>query len=96
MNCLSPVAALAAGIEHQADSTVLGIGTSLATIIEAVLVGWIGVEPVSFASAEAGSCAAATAATAASTAASRLGNNSLCWCNWRQGDSARTAGWRER
>lgn len=98
MDCLCPVAALAAIIEHQAGSTVLGVGTSLAAIIEVVLVGWIGVDSISLASAEARSCAAATAAaaTAAATATTRPGNSVLGRCYWRQGVRTRSAGWGER
>lgn len=88
--CLSPVAALAAIIEHQADSTVLDVGFSLAALIEAVLVGWIREESVGLASAEARSCAAT--ATAAAAATVRLGHSG---CDWRQGARTRSAGWGE-
>ena len=88
MDHLSPGAALAAVIKHQADSTVLNIGYSLAAVIEVVLVYWVWVESISLSSAEARSGAAA--ATAAAPTA-RLGLSRLGRCDWRQGGIGRTA-----
>lgn len=98
MDCLSPVATLAAVIEHQADSTVLVVGISLVALIEVVLVGWVRVETVRLASAEARSCATATAAAAATTAATTagLGHSVLGWCHWSQGVNTGSAGWGEK
>lgn len=87
MDCLSPVAALAAVIEHQAGSTVFDVRISLVALIEVALVGWVRVEAIRLASAEARSCAAATAATAAATRLRRLG-----WCDWRRGARTSAAG----
>lgn len=94
MDCLSPIAALAAVIEHQADAAVLDVCISLVAIIEVALVGWVRVESVRLASTEAGSRAAAAAAatTTAAAAATRLRLSRLGWCDWRQGARTSTAG----
>lgn len=100
MGSLSPVAALAAGVEDQACSTVLVVGFSLAALIEVVLVGWVRVESVRLSSAKAS--AAAPAAAAAATARHNSGGmdrNSggmdwnIGWMDWSQGLSA---GWGEK
>ena len=91
MDCLSPVAALAAAIEHQTGSTVLDVGLSLVAIIELVLVAWVGVNSISLASTETRSATAAAAAAAATTAGLGLGL-SVGWGDWRQGVSTSTAG----
>ena len=97
MDCLSPVAALAAVIEHQADGTVLDVGLSLVALVEVVFVGWVRVKSISLASAEArSSTAAATTAAAttaaATTAATTAGQRLLGWLDWRQGVRTSTAG----
>ena len=96
MDCLSPVAALAAAIEHQTGSTVLDVGLSLVAIIELVLVAWVGVNSISLASTEtrsATAAAAAAAATAAATTTAGLGLGlSVGWAHWGQGVSTSTAG----
>lgn len=94
MNCLSPVAALAAVIEHQAGSTVLDVGASLVALIEVVLVGWVRVDSVRLASAEprAAAAAATAAAATAAAAATGLGLSLLGWCYWGQGVRTSTAG----
>lgn len=89
MDCLSPVAALAAVIKHQAGSTMLDVGSSLVALIEFILAGWVRVDTIRLACAETRSCAAA--ATAAATTA-RLGLSMGGWCDWRQGVRTRSAG----
>ena len=68
IECLSPVATAAAGVEHQACGAVLLVGVSLAALVEVVLVGGVGEESVGLAGAE--SRASAAAATSAAAAAS--------------------------
>lgn len=90
--CLSPVAALAAVIVHQADGTVLDVGLSLVALIEVVFVGWVRVESIRLASAEARSSTAAATTAAATTAATTAGQRLLGWLDWREGVRTSTAG----
>lgn len=94
VNFLCPIAALAAVIEHQAGSTVLGVGLSLVAVIEMVLVCWVRVESVSLASTEARACVSTAAATTGLGLGLRLGLAG--WLDWREWVSASTAGWREK
>ena len=99
MGSLSPVAALAAGVEDQGCSTVLVVGFSLAALIEVVLVGWVRVESVRLSSAKASAAAPAAAATTAageSNGGMDWNIGGMGWIDWTQGLSTRCAGWGEK
>ena len=101
---LSPVTTTAAGVEHQAGSTVLIVGSSLAALVEVVLVGGVWEESIALAGAEsrasAGAASAGATSTAAASAASgirfglRLGVGG--GGDWGQGLCARAAAYLER